>query len=334
MDDLEKARRRRDSAFSMKVGDAERDGDQIQMLSLPDGLYVVSQRAIHRTQLADMIDPNFEHPNTPHVNQRFASSGGDNPIVSRTLLQAYRLFSKQHFDEGKGGQVMTAVLAGMQELLGAEDILTKLHADLLTAEMDLPSRHEGAVAMPAVGDVDARGKAFVQRAEHALQAIFRLSVIFFGDTRKPGFFDGVAAHVREHFSGDANFVAFADSMATFAKLIRGLRHSIEHRKPNQEIDFLDYHFAGGQLHWPTVRVTHPDVPFDPMPLDDFMGIIIRNLVEALETMIVYLAASHITHFGKMALAVGEHPSFGQGKVLVKYTYMIGMGDPPEWHPLG
>lgn len=334
MDDLEKARQRRDSAFSMKLGDVEKDGKILQMVSLPDGLYTVSQRAIHRTQLADMIDPDLAHPNTPHVNQRFAGAGADNPIVSRTFLQAHRLFSKPHFDEDEGGQAMTAVLSGMQEMLGAEDILTRLRADLLTAEQDLPSGHEGAMALPAVGDVDARGKAFVQRAEHALQAIFRLAVIFYGDTRKPGFFDGVAAHVRENFSEDTNFVAFADSMTAFAKLIRGLRHSIEHRKPNQEIDFLDYHFSGGQLHRPTVRVTHPDVPFDPMPLNDFMGIIIMNLVEALETLIVYLAASNVTHFGKMPVAVGEHPHFGQGHVLVRYSYLIAMGDPPEWHPLG
>lgn len=334
MDDLEKARRRRDSAFSLKLGDVEQDGEIQEMVSLPDGLYTVSERAIHRTQLADMIDPDLAHPNTPHVNQRFASAGADNPIVSRTLLQAHRLFTEPHFDEKKGGLVKAAVLAGMQEILGAEDILTKLQADLLAAEKDLPSRHKGAMALPAVGNVDARGKSFVQRSEHALQAIFRLAVIFYGDTRKPGFFDGVAAHVRENFGEDENFIAFADSMAGFAKLIRGLRHSIEHRKPNQKIDFLDYYFEGGQLHRPTVRITHPDVPFDSLPLDEFMRVIITNLVEAFETLIVYLAASNVAQFGKMPIAVGQHPHFGQGHVIVKYTYLIGMGDPPEWHPLG
>jgi hypothetical protein len=334
MDDLEKARRRRDSAFSLELDDVERDGKIQEMISLPDGLYTVSERAIYCTQLADMIDPDLAHPNTPHVNQRFASAGSDNPIVGRTFLQAHRLFSKPHFDEEKGGLVMTAVLAGMQEILGAEDILTKLQADLLAAEKDLPRPHKGAMALPAVGDIESRGKAFVQRSEHALQAIFRLAVIFYGDTRKPGFFDGVAAHVRENFGENENFVAFADSMARFAKLIRGLRHSIEHRKPNQKIDFRDYHFEGGQLHRPAVYITHPDVPFDAMPLDEFIRVIVKNLIEALETLIVYLAASNVSHFGKMPIAVGEHPHFGQGHVMVKYTYLIGIGDPPEWHPLG
>lgn len=333
MDDLEKARSRRDSAFSMRLGDVDRDGELVELVPLPDGLYTVSQRAIHRTQLADMIDPDLAHANTPHVNQRFVSSGADNPIVSRTFLQAHRLFRKPHFNEDLCGQVMSAVLAGTREMLGAEDILRELRVDLQAAEKDLSSGHEGALALPAIGVVETRGKTFVQRAEHALQAIFRLAVIFFGDTRKPGFFDGVAAHVRENFGKNENFLAFAESMATFAKLIRGLRHSIEHRKPNQEIDFLDYHFTAGQLHRPTVRVTHLDVPFSHMPLDDFMDVIVRNLVEALETMIVYLAAINVTRFGKMHIAVGEHPQFGQGHVL-KYTYLIGMGDPPEWHPLG
>jgi hypothetical protein len=335
MDDLDKARRRRDSAFSMKLGEEERNGNIQEIISLPDGIYTVSERAIYRVQLADMIDPDLAHPNTPHVNQRFASAGSDNPIVGRTFLQANQLFSKPHFDEEKSGLVMTAVLAGMQEILGAEDILTKLQADLLAAEKNLPSSpHKGAIALPAVGDIEARGKAFVQRSEHALQAIFRLAVVFFGDTRKPGFFDGVAAHVRENFGEDNNFVAFADSMAKFAKLIRGLRHSIEHRKPYQKIDILDYHFEGGKLHRPTVHVTHADVPFDAMPLNEFMSFIIQNLTEALETLIVYLAASNVSHLGKMPIAVGEHPHFGQGHVLVKYTYLIGIGDPPEWLPLG
>src|SRR5690606_14009290 len=119
-------------------------------------LYAVSERAIHRTQMADMIDPALEHLNTPHVNQRFSSAGADNPIVSRTFLQAHRLFTKQHFAEETCGQIITAVLSAMQEMLGAEDILIRLRADLLAAETDLPSKHEGTMALPAAGDIDAR----------------------------------------------------------------------------------------------------------------------------------------------------------------------------------
>lgn len=333
MDEFEKARRQRDSAFSLEFGDVKQDGKIQAMISISDGLYTVSERAIYRVQLADTIDPDLAHPDTPHVHQRFASAGSDNPIVSRTLLQAHQLFIKPHFDEEKIGLAMTAVLAGMQEVLGAEGILTKLQADLLAAEEDLPSPHKGAMALPAVGDIEARGKAFVQRSEHALQAIFRLAVVFFGAARRPGFFDGVAAHVRENFGEDKNFVAFADSMATFAKLIRGLRHSIEHRKPNQKIDFLDYRFEGGQLHRPTVHIAHPDVPFDAMPINEFMRFIINTLIDALEALIVHLAASNVSHFGKIRIAVGEHSHFGQGSVVVRYTYFICVGDPPEWLPL-
>lgn len=294
----------------------------------------MSQWAIHRIQLADMIDPDLAYPNTPNVNQRFASAGADNPIVSRTFLQAHRLFRKPHFNEDICGQVMTAVRDGMQEMLGAEGILRELRVDFQAAEEQSPSGHEGALALPSVGSAETRGKAFVQRAEHALQAIFRLTVIFFGDNRKPGFFDGVAAHVKENFREYRDFVAFADQMATFAKLIRSLRHSIEHPKSNQKIDFLDYHFTSGQLCRPTVRVTHPEVPFDTIPLDEFMDFILNNLMEALETMIAYLAASNVTQFGKMQIAMAEHPQFEIGHVRIKYTYLIGMGDPPEWHPLG
>lgn len=131
----------------MRFGDMDRDEKLMELVPLPDGLYTVSQRAIHRTQLADMIDPDRAYPNTPHVNQRFASSGADNPIVSRTFLQAHQLFRKPHFNEDLGGQVMSAVLAGTQEMLGAED--TRSADELLapppalagsTALWKLPSR--------------------------------------------------------------------------------------------------------------------------------------------------------------------------------------------------
>ncbi len=229
---------------------------------------------------------------------------------------------------------MSAVLRGMQELLGAEDILKKLHADLAVAEENLPSRHNGTMALPSVGEVEVRGKAFVQRIEHALQAIFQLTVVFYGDMRKPGFLDGVAAHVRENFPDNEGYIIFADRMATFAKLIRGLRHSIEHRKPAQKVDWFDFHFAAGEVQPPTVHVTHRDVPFTSLPLYEFMESLIGDLVYALEALVVHVAASNITHFGKMPVAVGEHPQFGHENDLVRYTYLIGIGDPPEWRPLG
>lgn len=328
------ARRRRDAAIAVQLGDAERDGAIRQAISMPDGLYTVSERAIHKMVMADMIDPDLQHVNTPHVHQRVAQAGTDNEIVCRTLLQADRLFQKQYLDEAQGNAAKAAVLAAMQELLAAEDLLTRLRDDLTAAEVDLPNQHKGTMALPSIGDVDARGKSFVQRLEHALQAAFRLSVVFFGDTRKPGFFDGVAANVRERFAQDAGFIAFADSMAKFAKLVRGLRHCIEHRKPGQQLDLLDYHFDAGQMHRPAIRIDHPDVPFKTLPLDQFMELMISNLVDAVESLTVFLASSHVTSFGKMTIAVGEHPRFGEGNIRVRYTYMIGIGDPPQWMPLG
>jgi hypothetical protein len=68
------------------------------------------------------------------------------------------------------------------------------------------------------------------------------------------------------------------------------------------------------------------------PHDDFMDVIVQNLMEALETMIVYLAASNVTDFGNMHIAVGEHPQFGQGHIL-KSINLIGIGYSLEWHPL-
>tara|TARA_R110000751_G_scaffold71441_10_gene144888 strand:- start:11026 stop:11982 length:957 start_codon:yes stop_codon:yes gene_type:complete len=318
----------------MRLGDPERDGKIVQMVALPDGLYSVAERAIYRAVLADNIDPDFSHPNTPHVNQKFAGAGADNPIVSQTLLQAAHLFSSQHFDELTCEQALKSVVAGMQELLGAEDILLKLQRDLKSTEVDLLNHHDGTMALPSVGDIEVRGKAFIQRAEHALQALYQLAVVFFDDNRKPGFFDGVAQHVRTNFSDHPEFVVFADSLAKLAKLIRGLRHSIEHRNPNQQLDFLDYHFDAGRLHRPGMRVVHPDVPFEPTPLDVFMKIIIADLLEAFESLIVFLAAVHVTSFGKLKVTVGRHPRFGENDVRVKFTYFIAMGDPPRWHLLG
>lgn len=334
IDEKEKARRRRDAAIAVQLGDADKDGAIREAISMPDGLYAVSDHAIHRMVMAGMIDPELQHVNTPHVHQRVAQAGTDNEIVRRTLLQADRLFRKQYLDEAQGDAAKVAVLAAMQELLAAENILTKLRDDMVAAEVDLPDQHKGTMALPSIGDVDARGKSFVQRVEHALQAAFRLSVAFFGDTRKPGFFDGVAANVRERFAQDAGFIAFADSMATFAKLVRGLRHCIEHRKPGQRLDLLDYHFDAGQMHRPTIRVDHRDVPFKTLPLDQFMELMISSLVDAVESLTVFLAGSHVTSFGKMPIGVGEHPHFGEGNIRVRFTYLIGMGDPPQWMPLG
>lgn len=334
MNDDESVRRKRDSAFSMKIGDFDNDGGIVELVPLHDGVYVVSQRAIHRIETANTIDSELSHPNTPHVNQRIANSGTESPIVCRTFLQAHCLFIEPRFSSEQTRQAKSIVLSGMKELLGAEEIFTELRAKLWVAEKDLQTTHQGTLALPSAQGVEVMAKAFVQRAEHTLQSIFQLTKIFIDENRKPGFFDGFAARVREKFSHNSDYVAFAEKMAQLSRVIRGIRHSIEHPKPEQRIEFLDYHFSGGQLHRPTVHVTHPDVPFDRMPLDDFMNVIIANLVEALEMMIVHLVANNMQPMKGMKIAIGGNPKSFNGLYTIRYGYLIQIGEPPEWRPLG
>lgn len=318
----------------MQLGGPEKDDAILEMISLGDTLYLVSGRAIHKAVLADTIDPALDHPNTPHLSQKVASSGAESPIVSWTFLQAAKLFVTPHIDEATIKPALAAVLAAMQELLAAEVIFDKLQADLVTAEKDMVGEHFGIMVLPSVGNVETRGKEFVQRAEHCLQAIYRLVVVFYNDDRKPGFFDGFARHVEATYSQQPDFIAFAASLTKFAKLMRALRHCIEHRKPNQKLDFLDYHFEAGQLHRPATRVTHPDVPFSQMPLDDFMNLLIATLLDGVESLIVFIAGVHAVKIAGMDVGVGPHPQFGDPTVSVRFSYLIAIGDPPEWRPLG
>jgi len=81
-------------SFTIKSQD---DGTPIsELLTLNDGLLLLTQKAIYEVKLADQIDPKRENPNIPPIVQRrILDIGTDSELVGRVLLTARKLFRKE-----------------------------------------------------------------------------------------------------------------------------------------------------------------------------------------------------------------------------------------------
>lgn len=316
--------RQRDAAFQMSVGSFE-DGAILEMITVGDALYLIAERAIHQAMLADQIDPDRKHPETPHTSQRVASAGAESPIVRRSFLQAAALFRTPYLGDTALSEAGLKTSFGfMQELLAAQQSLAELQAALQTAEKELPIKGQ-AVHLPSLADVSSRTEIFVHKAGRASQALYQMLKAFYGHDLEKGLFDGASKFIAERYGPGSPFAQFAVSFANVGKLIRNIRNAVEHPKPTERLEIQDYHFRDGALHRPSVRVVHPTMQVDETPLDQFMSEIVEYLTDAGEGLILHLAENHVARIGGLKPHVKERTDYEVGRTKVRFGYVAEMG---------
>ena len=325
MTDKKKPMKERDAAFSMKVGGTA-DGAIFEIITVADSLYLVAERAVHQVRMADQIDPDRAHPETPHTSQRVAPAGAESPIVRRSFLQAATLFKANLLADG--APVDAAILATfdfMQHALAAERIHGDLVEAMKEAEADLPTGSR-AVHLPSIADARSAFCTKLSVLARASEAVLGLLKAFHGSEIGKGHFDAARMMLQAKYGAESPFGHFAESYSKLGKLIRNLRNATEHAKPGQRLDVKDYRFEAGELHRPTVEVVHPETPVSPMPLERFMAEILEFLLDACESMIVHLAEAHVEAFGGFELHVLERTEEQRDSSRVRFGFYTQVND--------
>ncbi|WP_299904568.1 hypothetical protein [uncultured Paracoccus sp.] len=175
----------RDSALSMQIGD-ENDGSISQMVNVANAdMYIIKKHAIFRVFLADDIDPERTNISIPNGHQRIASQGSDSEIVARSFLTANALFNSNQFDgPADVKQIIDLSIAVMKELLAAQNVESEFTRDRSNALAAFQQPKQRSVALPSVEGLNERLKTFVQKIEHANQAIYRFSQQFYDHTKR------------------------------------------------------------------------------------------------------------------------------------------------------
>jgi len=293
----------RDAAFSMEIGRGEETGTAALMLSTPEGLLIVKERAIYKVIHADEVDPSRSNINLPNTHQRILAVGLDSEVVGRTLLTADSLiktgFMPSHIqcDSAKG-----VVLQILVELIALQEIIEDWKKHKAEAEQEIKLDSDDALKIPSIHDLSPKFKSAVQRGDHVMQMILDLAKIFFPSwdlSRNP--FDSFVKKVREEFP-EGLFGDLAADIALLRQAFRTLRECIEHPRLGQTISIENYKLlADGNICTPTFTVEHPRLK-QTQDLMIYWEAMFSDLLALVELTIVYLCGA-VARFDSLPICV-------------------------------
>ena len=322
---------RRDGAFSMTIGTPE-EGEITAMISLESSMYVVKQRAIYKIISADDIDPDRKNIAIPHANQLVAPVGSESILVARTLMTASALLKSSQLPariDVKSGVKLYIEL--MEMLLAAEQLRASLVADQEAARKRAHLVKSGAPSLPSAGNVSNRATSFIQKAEHAMQVLFKTCTLFYAptDIKNAGpMFDGFVSLMETTYGADDPQLPYCKAFAEFGRFIRNLRHCVEHPGPSQHIVTADYTLTTeGTIAEPSIGIVHALAPFHHAPLLEFMELTLTEISLHSECLLAYLCGKVVQEAAGFPVVVGELPiDQRRDTPNVRYGYMIDIGN--------
>jgi hypothetical protein len=328
----------RDGALSMKIGSAE-EGGVVTMISMGDRLITVKDKAIYSFQLADEIDPERKNINVQNVQQRLATVGADNLIVGRTLLTADKML-KPTFLRGDLDKVklLNLYLDLVLTLVSANEIAATLQLDQESAVQAKAVSEDRVLSLPSIGKPLQRATSFVQKAEHAVQALYQVAASFIGEDQLKGkgkLFDGIEGYLVEKLGKDDPRLQYVGEFTAFCKFIRNARHCVEHMSEKQKIVGYDYALtAENVVIEPSISFIHPEIPADRVPMLPMFRDVIDQLSIHGECLVALLCGIECAgRMGAFNVAVDfiddesrQHPKG------VQYGYFVQMGE--QWFPMG
>lgn len=318
----------RESAGVMTVGD-DSDGAIASMVTIDGRLFAIKEGAVYAISLADDIDPQRTREDIPNTVQKVLNVGSKSELVQRLLLTATELFRKDRLQEHVNYEAaLNVVLEIMRDVVAATEIFEEFEAALKQVRTKNLTAKKRALSLPSVPGLHSQVKSFVQKMDHAMQSVFNLACVFYGEAtlRKSGkWLRGLTNHLEASQDAKGDFLPFSIELANLGKLIRNVRHCIEHPKPKQQLQITDFSLsANAHLVEPTIAVIHEATPLDTAPIQEFMRYFLEQVVVGVEILMVFLAGHHVAPAGGFPVGVGEIP-VAQRRLGVRYGYLINIG---------
>ncbi|WP_157784135.1 hypothetical protein [Bradyrhizobium yuanmingense] len=315
----------RDSAMSMEIGPS--GGRITEMVKIGERLHTVKTDSIYRIMLADEIDPGRTNINVPNSQQKVLDYGSDSPFVAKTLLTAKQLFKKGFLgSDFESAQAIELSFECLKNLAAMSDTASAFsrrdeEEERQLAQLQIKDR---SLALPSAPHLESRCKEFIQRADHALQALFAIATMFYGSKFK-GWFEGLAEEVSRKHKGDVHYIGLMSDVATFCKSIRTTRNCVEHRKPNERIEVCDFSpTSDNAVVPPTIAVYHPKFTQPRIPISAYTTQVTEHIADTFETLIAFMCSRNIDASAKIPVQVVELPENQRSNKLVKYSYgMVG-----------
>jgi hypothetical protein len=322
--------RQRDAAVTMQIAD-ESDTSAIEdMIPLPGRMLLIKKLGIWQAQLADNIDPGRTNPSIPNTMQKLLARGTADPLVGRTLLQAKVHLSQTMLPARIVGEAGLEVTFG---LLMELDALDRKATDLQETlqgieELFIGARATGgALQVPALNDVAARGKSFIQGADHTVRTLWQFVRVFHPELQKGVAWYKLKDRLMAGGDKDKALVPLIASLERPFTFLRNTRNAVEHPKPGQEVIFSDYRLrADGKVHAPSIEVIEKSTPLSETSLPAYFTSTVEMLVNAYQSLLINLCALHVQRIGGFDVEVIELEPDLRRHAEVKFYYASWLGE--------
>lgn len=313
----------RDSALSMEVGTPSDQSAITGMVKIGGSLHIVTGTAIYRIRLADEVDPERTNPHVPNSQQKVLSKGSESPLVAKTLLTANELFNATYLPSKIPTETaISFAFECVKHLAAMADhcSLSRSEESEARSLIEVLQISNRSLILPSTQNLDARFKDFVQKADHSLQALFQIAILFYGNQLK-GWFEGLAAEVVRSSKADHQYCGFMTEAAVFCKSVRVTRNCIEHPKENERVKVTDYTLTPlNQILPPSITVTHPRFNQPAIGVSDYMTKTTEHIADIFEMMIAFMCSRHVQSLGNFSFQVIEIPEDRRPNKLVRFSY--------------
>ena len=287
----------RDAAIQMQVGSPEDNSAISEILTLNGQLFVIKAHSIFRIVTADETDPDRTNPSLPNTQQLILKYGTHDEIVVRTLLTAIRLFRRPYL-----ARTIDCDRAVGQTFYVLKDLISmhEIFSEFCAAEERAITAHQAknsednSQLVPAMTDVEARFKAFVQKSDHAMGALYEIAKVFYPNIKKKNWGKSLAQEAQSRHRQNEEFLNFLQKIVGPLEFARNVRNCIEHKTQSQQCIVRDFSFeSSNEIIRPTIEVVHPTTPQPKILVRSFMEQLIRGMVNVVEVMIAQLSNANV-----------------------------------------
>lgn len=329
----------RESGGRIEIGAPGDLSEITAMLPIDDVLYTIKENGIYAVKLADTIDPERTNPNIPPTQQRILAYGSESALVGRTLLTAKQLFNEQILPDWFNCKI--AIVQSLEALKDLAAMHELADAFKQTQEGEIYAfsarqRSQGALVLPAIGDVEIRCKKFFQNASHVSRSLLSIIKLFYKkeSTRKKKHgnwgIDDLAQFAKVAYGKEDHFTKYLESVAPTLKYIRQARNSLEHPTP-PTLQAIIHDFAllaDGKIAAPNIEIiSRPDI-YPSVDVSVVMAQLTEALPQIFEGVVVCLCSKHVQSMGGLETSIIELPieRRGRGRKHVRFSYGVRIGD--------
>ena len=327
----------RDSDLETIIGTADDRSRITEFITVDDALFVVKEDGVYEVKFADQIDPDRTNASVPNTNQKVLGYGSESEWVGRTLLTANTMLNKNFLPDGVNVErAFSLVFQAMKDLAAMQDIAARFFNDEAeaAATFQVMEGDSKSLSMPAKIDVETVCKSFIQKADHAIQKLFDVVKVFYGDAIGKQWFESFTYHIRDEHGGDDQFAQFLNDALSFLQFVRNSRNCIEHPLDGrQQVITTDFTInADAKIKPPTIEVIDPKSKQPPMLVSTFMSEVNEQCVRIFELMLVFMCGKHAQPFAGFDTYVAVLAQDQRREKHVGFAYCIKLDG--ELRPIG